>query len=86
MSKHHIYVPFTTAQQRKFVFESWEETGNVSEACRKAHVGRTTFYYWKERFDEQAARLVELLEPPSSYHGLYNLMTRQRDLQSLQIQ
>jgi len=25
----------------------------VSEACRKAHVGRTTFYYWKERFDDQ---------------------------------
>ena len=53
MSKQHIHFPFTTAQQRKFLFESWEKTGNVSEACRKAHVGRTTFYYWKERFDDQ---------------------------------
>ena len=53
MSNQHIYFPFTTAQQRKFLFEIWEQTGNVSEACRKAHVGRTTFYYWKNRFDEQ---------------------------------
>ncbi len=53
MSKQHIHYPFTTAQQRKFLFESWEETGNVAESCRKAHVGRTTFYYWKERFTEE---------------------------------
>ena len=52
MSKQHIHFPFTTAQQRKFLFEAWEETGNISKACRKAHVGRTTFYYWKERFTE----------------------------------
>ena len=56
MSKQHIYYPFTTSQQRKFLFETWEEAGNVSEACRKAHVGRTTFYYWKKRFDEHALR------------------------------
>jgi len=31
----------------------WEETGNISEACRKAHVGRGTFYYWKPRFDKE---------------------------------
>ena len=52
MSNQHIHFPFTTAQQRKFLFETWEETGNVSEACRKAHVGRATFYYWKKRFNE----------------------------------
>lgn len=43
----------TTAQQRKLLFEVWEETGNVSLACRKAHVGRGTFYYWKPRFEKQ---------------------------------
>jgi hypothetical protein len=44
--------PKTTAQQRKLLFETWEATGNVTAACRKAHVGRGTFYYWKPRFDE----------------------------------
>ncbi len=53
MSKRQIHFPFTTAQQRKYLFESWEETGNVTKACLKAHVGRTTFYYWKDRFDDQ---------------------------------
>ena len=53
MTKKHIHFPFTTAQQRKLLFETWEETGNVSQASRKAHVGRGTFYYWKSRFDEQ---------------------------------
>ncbi len=53
MTKKRIHFPFTTAQQRKLLFEIWEETGNVIQACRKAHVGRGTFYYWKPRFDEQ---------------------------------
>ncbi len=53
MTKKHIHFPFTTAQQRKLLFETWEETGNVTQASRKAHVGRGTFYYWKSRFDEQ---------------------------------
>ena len=52
MTTKHIHFPFTTAQQRKLLFETWEATGNVTEACRKAHVGRGTFYYWKPRFDE----------------------------------
>lgn len=47
-------IPFrqTTAQQRKLLFETWEATGSVTQACHKAHVGRGTFYYWKPRFDE----------------------------------
>jgi transposase len=52
MTAKHIHFPFTTAQQRKLLFETWEATGNVTEACGKAHVGRGTFYYWKPRFDE----------------------------------
>jgi len=32
---------------------------------------------------KQVACLIELLEQPTSYHGLYHLMARQRDLQSL---
>lgn len=47
-------IPFrqTTAQQRKLLFETWEATSSVTQACHKAHVGRGTFYYWKPRFDE----------------------------------
>jgi transposase len=53
MKPKRIHYPETTAQQRKLLFEIWEATGSVTEACRKAHVGRGTFYYWKPRFDEQ---------------------------------
>ena len=52
MSQEHTYFRFTTKQQRELLFQEWEKTGNVTEACRKAHVGRATFYYWKPRFDE----------------------------------
>ncbi len=33
---------------------------------------------------KRIARLVELLEPPSSYHRLYHLIARHRGFQSLQ--
>ena len=52
MATKRIHFPQTTAQQRQLLFETWEETGNVTAACRTAHVGRGTFYYWKPRFDE----------------------------------
>lgn len=51
MNNKRIHFPETTAQQRKLLFETWEATGNVSLACRIAHVGRGTFYYWKPRFE-----------------------------------
>ena len=52
MTTKRTYYRETTPQQRKLLFETWKETGNVSQSCRKAHVGRGTFYYWKPRFDE----------------------------------
>jgi transposase len=52
MATKRIHFPQTTAQQRQLLFETWEEMGNVTVACRTAHVGRGTFYYWKPRFDE----------------------------------
>jgi transposase len=45
-----IHFPLTTAQQRRLLFETWEATGDVEQACRTAHVGRRTFYTWKPRF------------------------------------
>jgi transposase len=53
MDKKRTYYGLTTVQQRKLLFKTWEVTGNVAEACRKAHVARGTFYRWKERFDQK---------------------------------
>lgn len=53
MTTKRTYYRETTPQQRKLLFETWEATGSVTRACRKAHVGRGTFYYWKPRFEEQ---------------------------------
>ena len=44
------YFPLTTPSQRRLLFETWQATGNIEQACRVAHVGRRTFYYWKPRF------------------------------------
>ena len=46
-----IHFPLTTAQQRRLLFETWQATGDVKLACRTAHVGRSTFYTWKPRFE-----------------------------------
>ena len=46
-----IHFPLTTAQQRRLLFETWQATGDVNLACRTAHVGRSTFYIWKPRFE-----------------------------------
>lgn len=62
MKAKHVYFPPTTAQQRKLLFEIWERTGNVTAACQKAHVGRTTFYYWKSRFDKAGYAGLETYE------------------------
>ena len=47
------YFRSTTPQQRRYLFEIWEETNNVSQACQRARVSRGTFYHWKERFDTE---------------------------------
>jgi transposase len=51
MTKKRTYFPPTTAQQRRLLFEVWEETGDREEACRRAHVCQSTFYKWKARFE-----------------------------------
>ncbi len=50
MARTHF--PQTTPSQRRLLFKTWEATGNVDQACRVAHVGRRTFYYWKPRFQD----------------------------------
>ncbi len=62
MKAKRVYYPPTTPQQRKLLFEIWEQTNNVTAACRKAHVGRVTFYYWKPRFDKEGYAGLESYE------------------------
>lgn len=63
MTKKRTYFPSTTVQQRRLLFEIWEETGDRAEACRRAHVCQSTFYRWKPRFE--AGGYAALDEPLS---------------------
>lgn len=40
MTTSPVHFPLTTPGQRRLLFETWESTGSVTGACRKAHVGR----------------------------------------------
>ena len=53
MSPKRTYFGFSTPQQRRLLFETWETTGSVTESCRKARVSRGLFYYWKPRFEAE---------------------------------
>jgi len=59
MAQQRIHFPLTTAQQRRLLFETWEATGDVDLACRTAHMGRSTFYYWKPRFESAGYAALE---------------------------
>lgn len=62
MKPKRTYFGFSTAQQRKLLFETWETTGSVTQACQKAHLSRGTFYYWKARFDRSGYAGLEEFE------------------------
>ena len=62
MKAKRVYFPPTTPQQRKLLFEVWEQTDNVTAACQKGHIGRTTFYYWKPRFQKDGYVGLEAYE------------------------
>ena len=49
----------TTPAQRRLLFETYEATGDVAEACAKAHVGLGTFYYWRPRFEAGGYEALE---------------------------
>ncbi len=62
MKQKRIYYPRTTASQRKRLFEIFEATGNVGEACQKAGVSERTFYNWKPRFERGGYEALERFE------------------------
>jgi transposase len=70
MNKKRTYFPQTTAQQRRLLFEVWEETGDRDEACRRAHVSVGTFYVWKPRFEAGGYEALETLQSraPKVHH------------------
>jgi hypothetical protein len=49
----------TTVPQRRLLFETYEATHDVREACSKAHVGRGTFYYWRPRYQAGGYEALE---------------------------
>lgn len=57
-SKRPYYRP-TTADQRKLLFQVYEQTGIARQACRAAHVGFATFYYWLPRFEQGGYAALE---------------------------
>lgn len=79
MRQKRIHFPRTTAAQRKLLFETWEETGNIAAASRKAHVCRQTFYNWKPRFDAEGYAGLEHLAssaPQSPAHTSFAVEQR----------
>lgn len=53
----------TTVTQRQLLFRTYQTTKSVTEACRQAHVGRGTYYAWRERY--AATGEAGLVEPRS---------------------
>jgi len=58
--KRPYYRP-TTADQRRRLFEVYEETDNPRQAAAAAHVGVSTLYYWRERFAQGGYPALEQL-------------------------
>lgn len=59
----HVHFRLTTADQRRLLFQTARETSNISAAARRAHVGRGTYYRWRDRY--HAAGEAGLAEPRS---------------------
>ena len=50
------------------LFEIWQATGNIAEACAIARVSLSLFYYWKPRFDEAGYAGLEAFESRTAHH------------------
>jgi transposase len=71
--RKQVCYPKTTAQQRVHLFEAWETTGDIAQACTTAAVSRSTFYYWKDRFIEHGyAGLSDMRQGLVSANSLPN--------------
>lgn len=68
MSPKRIYFGYSTPQQRKLLFETWEATGSVTQACQKARVSRGLFYYWKRRYEAEGYVGLEEFSSRVAHH------------------
>ena len=58
------------AHRRMTVLELAERLGNVSEACRRGGLDRTSFYDWKRRFQLQGLDGLKDLPPVAKSHPM----------------
>lgn len=68
MAEKRTYFPRTTVQQRRLLFEVWEETGDRKEACRRAHVSQSTFYNWKLRYEAEGYAALDKPRSHAPHH------------------
>ena len=71
MSKQRIYYPRTTYSQRQLLFQVWEETQDVSAACRQARISESTFYYWKPRYEAGGYEALQEVNKPGPSKGMW---------------
>ena len=58
------------AHRRLTVLELAERLGNVSEACRRGGIDRTSFYDWKRRFQLEGLEGLKDLPPIAKSHPM----------------
>jgi transposase-like protein len=58
------------AHRRLTVLELAERLGNVTEACRRGGIDRTSFYDWKRRFQLQGLDGLKDLPPIAKSHPM----------------
>lgn len=56
------------AHQRLSTLQLAEALGNVSEACRRGNIDRTSFYEWKRRFQTHGFEGLKDMPPVHKYH------------------
>jgi transposase len=59
MKAKRLHYPRTTASQRRKLFEVWEATKDVKQACHVARMSERSFYYWKPRFESGGYAALE---------------------------
>ena len=55
-------------KKRLAVLKLAESLGNISEACRKSGMDRTSFYEWKRRYEEKGVEGLKDLLPVHRFH------------------
>lgn len=73
----------TTPQQRRLLFQTWEATGNITEACRRTNVSRRTSYYWQDRFEKGGYAALQSERP---HHPSRHCHRTPEDVEALVIQ